>query len=84
VRLSHLLQFADLIVAKERQAQDVEEIWEAIALALAQALDSLEIMRGNEGAALAEETLNHLEQVIKTFILSRARPTCPPASGRND
>jgi uncharacterized protein (TIGR00255 family) len=65
VRLNHLLQFADLIVAKERQAQDVEEIWGAVSLALAQAMDSLEIMRGNEGAALGEETLKHLEQVIE-------------------
>jgi uncharacterized protein (TIGR00255 family) len=63
VRLSHLLHFADLIVAKERQNQDVEEIWQAISQALAQALEALEVMRGNEGAALAEETLGHLEQV---------------------
>lgn len=63
VRLSHLLHFADLIVAKERQTQDVEEIWQAISQALAQALEALEVMRGNEGAALAEETLGHLEQV---------------------
>ncbi|MGQ9688565.1 MAG: YicC/YloC family endoribonuclease [Desulfobaccales bacterium] len=63
VRLTHLLQFADIIVAKERQSQDVEEIWGVISPALAQALEALEIMRGNEGAALAEETLRHLEQV---------------------
>jgi uncharacterized protein (TIGR00255 family) len=78
VRLSHLLQFADLIVAKERQAQDVEEIWEAIAPALAQALDSLEIMRGNEGAALAEETLNHLEQVINNIHLIQSQADLSP------
>jgi uncharacterized protein (TIGR00255 family) len=63
VRLSHLLHFADLIVAKERQTQDVEEIWLAVSQALAQALEALEVMRGNEGAALAEETLGHLDLV---------------------
>ncbi|MFW6127078.1 MAG: YicC/YloC family endoribonuclease [Thermodesulfobacteriota bacterium] len=63
VRLDHLLHFADLIVAKERQTQDVEDIWQAIALALAQALDALEIMRGNEGAALVEESQGHLDLV---------------------
>lgn len=63
VRLSHLLHFADLIVARERQTQDIEEIWLAISAALAQALEALEVMRGNEGAALAEETLGHLNQV---------------------
>uniref|UniRef100_A0A7C3UZ49 YicC family protein n=1 Tax=Desulfobacca acetoxidans TaxID=60893 RepID=A0A7C3UZ49_9BACT len=63
VRLDHLLQFADLIVARERQAQDVEEIWEAVSQALAQALDFLEDMRGNEGAALAEEIQGHLARV---------------------
>lgn len=63
VRLSHLLPFADLIVAKERQAQDVEEIWQMVSRALAQALEALEVMRGNEGAALTEETQAHLDQV---------------------
>ena len=63
VRLAHLLHFADLIVARERQTQDIEEIWLAISAALAQALEALEVMRGNEGAALAEETLSHLHQV---------------------
>jgi uncharacterized protein (TIGR00255 family) len=64
VRLTHLLHFADLIVARERPAQDLEEIWEAVARALAQALEALEVMRGNEGAALAEELMGHLEQVV--------------------
>jgi uncharacterized protein (TIGR00255 family) len=63
VRLEHLLHFADLIVAKERQTQDVEETWEAVSGALAQALEALEVMRGNEGAALAEESLDHLNRV---------------------
>jgi uncharacterized protein (TIGR00255 family) len=63
LRLAHLLHFADLIVARERQTQDIEEIWQAISTALAQALEALEVMRGNEGAALAEETLSHLHQV---------------------
>jgi uncharacterized protein (TIGR00255 family) len=65
VRLAHLLHFADLIVAKERQAQDIEEIWQVISQALAQALEALEVMRGNEGAALAEETQTHLDQVTQ-------------------
>lgn len=63
LRLEHLLHFADLIVAKERQAQDVEEVGEVISRALAQALDGLEVMRGNEGAALAEEIWGHLNLV---------------------
>jgi uncharacterized protein (TIGR00255 family) len=63
VRLDHLLHFADLIVAKERQTQDLEETWEAVSLALAQALESLEVMRGNEGTALAEELQGHLDQM---------------------
>lgn len=63
LRFSHLLHFADLIVSKERQAQDVEEIWGAISPALAQALDALEVMRGNEGAALAKEMLGHLDLI---------------------
>ncbi len=63
VRLVHLLPFADLLVAKDRQTQDLEETWEAVSRALAQALEALEIMRGNEGAALADETLRYLDEV---------------------
>jgi len=63
LRLDHFLQFADLIVARERQVQEVEEIWEFVSRALGQALDRLEVMRGNEGAALAEEMVGHLEQL---------------------
>jgi uncharacterized protein (TIGR00255 family) len=63
VRLAHLLHFADLIIAKERQTQDIEEIWQAVSQALSQALEALEVMRSYEGAALAEETQGHLDQV---------------------
>ncbi len=63
VRLEHLLHFADLVVGKERQTQDLEETWEAVSRALAQALEGLEVMRGNEGAALAEELVTHLDQM---------------------
>ena len=48
---------------KERQTQDLEETWEAVSRALAQALEGLEVMRGNEGAALAEELVTHLDQM---------------------
>lgn len=65
VRLDHLLHFADLIVARERQTQDVEEIWGALSRALAQALDALEVMRGNEGAALTQDIQGQLDQVAQ-------------------
>jgi uncharacterized protein (TIGR00255 family) len=78
VRLTHLLHFADLIVAKERPATDVEDIWQAISGALAQALESLEVMRGNEGAALAEETLRHLDKVGQELQLIKTQAELVP------
>jgi len=78
VRLTHLLHFADLIVAKERPATDVEDIWKAISGALAQALESLEVMRGNEGAALAEETLGHLDKVGQELQLIKTQAELVP------
>jgi uncharacterized protein (TIGR00255 family) len=78
VRLTHLLHFADLIVAKERPATDVEDIWKAISGALAQALESLEVMRGNEGAALAEETLRHLDKVGQELQLIKTQAELVP------
>jgi uncharacterized protein (TIGR00255 family) len=78
VRLEHLLHFADLIVAKERQAQDLEEIWEAVSRALAQALEALEVMRGNEGAALGEELSGHLGQVAQELQRIKAQADLVP------
>ncbi|MFW6122848.1 MAG: YicC/YloC family endoribonuclease [Thermodesulfobacteriota bacterium] len=78
VRLTHLLHFADLIVARERQTQDVEEIWQAVSRALAQALEALEVMRGNEGAALAEETQGHLDQVSRDLMRIKTQAELVP------
>ncbi len=78
VRLTHLLHFADLIVARERQTQDVEEIWQAVSRALAQALEALEVMRGNEGAALAEETQGHLDQVSRELMRIKTQAELVP------
>jgi len=78
VRLTHLLHFADLIVARERQTQDLEETWEAIAKALAQALETLEVMRGNEGAALADELAGHLDQVVQELQRIKAQAELVP------
>jgi uncharacterized protein (TIGR00255 family) len=78
VRLEHLLHFADLIVAKERQTQDLEDIWEAVAKALAQALEALEVMRGNEGAALGEELSGHLGQVAQELQRIKAQADLVP------
>lgn len=65
VRLSHLLPFADLILTRERPAQDVEELWRILAPALAQALAALEGMRTREGAALAQESRKLLQDLIR-------------------
>ncbi len=63
MRLVHLLHFADLLVAKERQTQDLEEVWGVLSRALGQALDALEAMRAAEGAALAEDLSKHLNLI---------------------
>lgn len=63
LRLKHLLPFAELLVAKEKPAPDVEAVWQGVSRALNQALDGLEAMRRQEGAALGAEIARHLERL---------------------
>jgi len=63
LRLDHFLRFSDLLVAKEAQTQDLEEIWETVFPAVAQALEVLEGMRLTEGEALASDLAGHLEVI---------------------
>lgn len=58
--LDHLLRFADWLIIREREAADLEETWALLSQALAQALDFLQQMRREEGAALAQELAEHL------------------------
>lgn len=63
LRLDHFLHFADTLVVKEREAQDLEEIWTQLAPGVEQALARLEEMSLAEGAALAADLFGHLEEV---------------------
>jgi uncharacterized protein (TIGR00255 family) len=63
LHLQHFLHFSDLIVIKEREAPDLEEIWTVISQALLQALEVLEQMRRTEGAALAADLAGHLAAI---------------------
>jgi len=63
LRLEHFLRFADVIVAKEREPQDLEETWDLVSQVVSQALEALEAMRLKEGAALAADLREHLETV---------------------
>jgi len=63
LRLDHFLRFADLLVTKEAESQELEESWEVVSQAISQALEILEGMRLTEGAALAADLASHLEVV---------------------
>jgi len=63
LRLEHFLRFADLLVTREGDAQDLEEPWEIVSQVISQALGVLEEMRRTEGAALAADLAAHLEVV---------------------
>ncbi len=58
--LDHLLRFADWLISRDRETPDVEEAWELLSQALGRALDSLERMRREEGAALAADLEQHV------------------------
>ncbi|MBI4644312.1 MAG: YicC family protein [Deltaproteobacteria bacterium] len=61
LRLDHFLRFADLLVTKEGEIWELEEIWEPVSQAISQALEILDQMRLTEGAALAADLAGHLE-----------------------
>lgn len=63
LRLDHYLRFTDLIVAKEGESQDLEEIWAVVSPAVIQALSVLDEMRLTEGAALAGDLTGHLKVI---------------------
>lgn len=60
LRLDQLLRFSDWLVTREREAPDLEETWELLSQALGQALDLLERLRREEGAALAADLTQNL------------------------
>lgn len=61
LRLDHFLRFADLLVTKEGETQELEESWEPVSQSISQALEILDGMRLTEGAALAADLATHLE-----------------------
>ena len=63
LRLDHFLRFADLFTSKEREAPELEEVWEYLAQALNQALELVEQMRLLEGAALGAEMRGHVTEM---------------------
>jgi uncharacterized protein (TIGR00255 family) len=65
LRMEHFLHFSDLLVTKEQANQDLEmeATWETVSQAVNQALDLLEGMRVNEGAALAADLAANLEDI---------------------
>jgi uncharacterized protein (TIGR00255 family) len=62
VRLEHLLAFAEVVVLREGEAKemDPEAAWEGVSQAAAQALEMLNGMRLQEGAALAADLEGNL------------------------
>jgi uncharacterized protein (TIGR00255 family) len=78
LRLEHFLRFADLIVAKEREPQDLEETWGLVSQVVSQALDLLEEMRRREGAALAADLQGHLTVVGREMARIQAQAPLLP------
>lgn len=64
VQLDHLLQFSDVFTTPEETDEDVEAAWEAVQVALGEAIEQLRTMRREEGRALRadlEERTNAIE-----------------------
>jgi uncharacterized protein (TIGR00255 family) len=79
LRLEHFLRFADVIVARERESQDLEETWELVSQVVSQALEALDAMRLQEGEALAADLGEHLGTVRRELERIQAQaPLVPP------
>lgn len=78
--LEHLLHFSDLFITKENQEleMELEETWEAVSQAVTQALDVLDGMRLNEGAALAADLAANLEAIRREMARIQAQAPLLP------
>ena len=66
VRLEHLLHFSEVLEAGEEDATDEKE-WSAASDALRKALSDLNTMRAREGAELAKDLKQRVENLDKTL-----------------
>ncbi|MBM4295027.1 MAG: YicC family protein [Deltaproteobacteria bacterium] len=75
LRLQHLLAFAEIIVLREGEAKemDPEAAWEGVSQAAAQALEMLDGMRLQEGAALAADLEGNLNLIRREAGVIAAR-----------
>lgn len=78
LRLDHFLRFADFFTNKEREAPELEEIWEYLSPALSQALEVVEQMRLREGDALAQEMQAHVAEMEQGLRRIRAQAETLP------
>jgi uncharacterized protein (TIGR00255 family) len=62
VELSMVAGFKDIVTIAETN-EDPEAVWQVLSRGLAQALDELERMRAEEGAALADDILARLDEI---------------------
>lgn len=67
LQLDHFLRFTDIFISKEREAPELEEVWQYLSQALTQALDLLEDMRRREGAALAQDMLAQIAELVRAL-----------------
>ncbi len=67
LQLDHFLRFADIFISREREAPELEEVWQYLSQALTRALDVLEDMRLREGAALAQEMEDQISSLKRSL-----------------
>ncbi len=77
-RLDHFLRFADFFISKEKETPEVEEVWGYLAQALRQALDVLEQMRLNEGAALVAKMQTYVVEMEHSLARIKAQAETLP------
>ena len=63
VRLDHLLEFSDVFTTPEETDKDVEAAWEAVQVALGEAIEQLRTMRRDEGRALRTDLEDRLDAI---------------------
>ena len=63
VKLDHLLQFSDVFTTPEETDEDVEDAWEAVQVALGEAIEQLRTMRRDEGRALRDDLEDRVDAI---------------------
>ncbi len=73
ITLDHLLDFSDIFTTVEREEDEPEEAWDAVQVALGEAIEQLRSMRREEGRALRDDLEARMDAIENRLDIIESR-----------